>query len=331
MIRRQPCSRSAFTLIELLVVIAIIAILIGLLLPAVQKVREAAARAQCQNNLHQLGVAVHDFYDANQIMPTYFGIYPPSGGAVYPWMNRKAPYGGWFLHLLPYVEQDNVWQRVYNDCQASGWNEGHYTVNPTYTPGTTTTVQQFNGHSYVSQPGTSSGGSGYQPDGIWIDGVHQVTYKMMQCPSDPTNNNHGLVYNYWGGTSYLANFNAWGDPTRGLWSPPHNFAYIQDGLSNTVLFGEGYMNCDTVGRIALYSWWYHNFGLDWYNQANTAMFQDAPPAALCDNWRAQSAHTGGMNVCLADGSVRVVNASISQATWTAALLPQDGTALGSDW
>ena len=255
---------------------------------------------------------------------------PTSYPASYPWINRQAPYGGWFVHLLPYVEQDNVWKRVVNDCQASGWNEPHYAVPPTYSTGPVV-VQPYNGHDYVYQPSNPSGGSGYQVDGIWIDGVHEVTYKILQCPSDPTNDSYGLIYGYWGGTSYLANFNAWGDPAWGLWSPPHNFAYIQDGLSNTVLFGEGYVNCDSIGRIALYSWFYHNFGLNWYNQADTLMFQDQPLVSACDNWRAQSGHTGGMNVCLADGSVRVVNASLSQATWTAVLLPQDGAVTGGDW
>ena len=106
---------------------------------------------------------------------------------------------------------------------------------------------------------------------------------------------------------------------------------ITDGLSQTVLFGEGYADCDRIGRIALYSWYYHNFGLDWYQQPNTFMFQDRPAVSLCDNWRAQSGHTGGMNVCLADGSVRVVSAAISQATWTSALLPNDRIPLGADW
>src|SRR5690242_9377121 len=109
----RSALRSAFTLIELLVVIAIIAILIGLLLPAVQKVREAAARMQCGNNLHQLALGVHNHADAhNELMPVYFGV-QTNGGPSYAWYpeyHRKRVYGGWFAHLLPYIEQQNVYK-----------------------------------------------------------------------------------------------------------------------------------------------------------------------------------------------------------------------------
>jgi prepilin-type N-terminal cleavage/methylation domain-containing protein len=115
-----------FTLIELLVVIAIIAILIGLLLPAVQKVREAAARAQSQNNLKQMGLAMHD------MATTLNGALPPSNGSFpnpnSPWYAGGAT-GSWFYFILPYIEQDNLyksgqWGSGYWDYQMmwSSWN-----------------------------------------------------------------------------------------------------------------------------------------------------------------------------------------------------------------
>jgi prepilin-type N-terminal cleavage/methylation domain-containing protein len=327
--------RSAFTLIELLVVIAIIAVLIGLLVPAVQAVREAANGLRCKSNMHQLAIAVHNFHDVNESMPGYFGVFPQYGGSPYPDSpaeNRRHPYGGWFVHLLPYVEQDALYRVICQNIQdspAPGWNHDYYDSSSSGGGGTII-VEHYNGHDYIY---VQSGGSyqGYHAYGIWIDGVHQAPFKVLQCPSDPTANRDGLVYGWWGATNYLANYNAWANGGGGLWAPPAPFAAITDGTSNTVLFGEGYADCDRVGRIALYSWFYHNFGLDWYQRANTLTFQDRPLPQDCDNWRAQSGHRGGMNVALVDSSVRSVSPAVSPLTWTYALLPNDGQPLGSDW
>src|SRR5438270_7532937 len=104
--------RIGFTLIELLVVIAIIGVLIALLLPAVQKIREAANRTQCANNLKQIGLAVHNFHDTNGVFPTQGGwwstgvAYDPSG-APYSYKYQTA---GWAFQILPYIEQENLYK-----------------------------------------------------------------------------------------------------------------------------------------------------------------------------------------------------------------------------
>src|SRR5579875_140134 len=104
---RQACYRFGFTLIELLVVIAIIAVLIGLLLPAVQKVREAASRANCQNNLHQIGLALHNYHDSQGSFPSGYLCSQPQANPDY-----TSPGWGWAALLLPYIEQGNLARQI---------------------------------------------------------------------------------------------------------------------------------------------------------------------------------------------------------------------------
>src|SRR5437868_369850 len=107
---RRHHRTAAFSIVELVVVLAIIAALIGLLLPAIQKIRENSARVKCLNNLRQLGLAVQTYHEQNNLLPPYFGENQ---------MGKRGMFGGWFGHLMPFVEETGPYENIIDDIQKS--------------------------------------------------------------------------------------------------------------------------------------------------------------------------------------------------------------------
>jgi prepilin-type N-terminal cleavage/methylation domain-containing protein len=316
---RQP---RGFTLIELLVVIAIIGVLIGLLLPAVQKIREAAARSQCANNLKQLGLACHNFHDTNGSLPPALGYFPDylASNATGPWY-----YGTPFYFLLPFIEEDTKWNEVIVEINS-------YTSNMFYDPWYTSYVYQLGIKVYICPSDAS-----------------QYNGQISAVPYPPC-----------GATSYAANAQAFGQNqfTAGNYSVsslqagntiPTSFP---DGTSNTILFTEKYAQCGPLaggtwsadGTVSQYMAYYNPPGAPfgpWYLNADSwtpligffypSLFQVLPTQQTCNYQVPQTPHAAGIQVALADGSARLVSQSVSAQTWWLALVPNDGQVMPSDW
>ena len=298
--RKRP--RAAFTLIELLVVIAIIAILIGLLLPAVQKVREAASRSKCSNNLKQLGIAVHAYHDAS-------GQIPPNAKIIhYNWAQDSVELGPntwtWIARILPYIEQGNL-ATQYNIADGTMGNAqaGIATVIPTLlcpsaieAGKTATDWPNINGitMAITNYQGCSGSNWGFNTSGTYTTAfpVADTSPAPGVNPEDGLDNGNGMFYRTSG--------------KRQL-----TLTNITDGTSNTFMIGEN-----------LHSYNQHTGGWAYANYVNATCaiplnYNDV--AGNAGSWPNRysfhSKHTGGANFCFGDASVRYVANGINAATY----------------
>jgi len=215
--------RAGFTLIELLVVIAIIAILTALLLPAVQQAREAARRTQCQNNLKQLGLALHNFYDAYQKLPS--SLRPPSN-------NATAPRYGVVTQLLPYIEQEAIWD-LYDSTKS--WSKApNLALGSTVITVLSCPSDAEDPHRFDVDPATSNSlGVVAISDYAASNGLDPTLVSLLQTAGEYTNVPTDAVNGYYG-------TQVWPTPVKGFLAvnTQHTFGQIRDGLSNTIAFVE---------------------------------------------------------------------------------------------
>jgi prepilin-type N-terminal cleavage/methylation domain-containing protein len=294
-----------FTLIELLVVIAIIAILIALLLPAVQKVREAAARAACSNNLKQISLGTVNCSDTHhQLMPPQYGTYAGAFGTV-------------FYHILPYIEQQNV----YKDSAGNSFNNGTHTKPMILYQCPSDPTNTFSGILNPGNPwGTSSYGANFQVFGYPQGGDNgndmQGGARFPATFTDGTSNTILFTEKY---TMCQAYASLW---AHGNWEFNYMAMFAYGSADGTT----GYSTADAGG-------WGASNGHPTGTVGPASIFQVTPVPweTVCDPTRAASGHTAGINAALGDGSVRFVTQGVSGATWWAACTPAGGDELGTDW
>lgn len=305
----RQLKRRGFTLIELLVVIAIIAILIALLVPAVQKVREAAARTQTANNLRQMAIAAHNFQDTYKRLPPAWGF---ATNPVFAGMGTTV-HG----YLLPYIEQGPLW-----DAAVRNNTNAPFLVAPNIGQGFYAGVWYPAGASGVAVPFT--------------------IVSAFLSPQDYTSANSGQIWTgSWASTNFAVNGRLFGK-FKTSWDSNMALHRIRDGSSNTLMFGTRVTKCtggsgsiwahppqnsgDPVNGTNQATWW-AAIGWDHMN-----IFQVTPTeGGTCDPTYGHALSSSGMYVVMADANTRSVSSSITLTTWQNVITPDDGQTLGSDW
>jgi prepilin-type processing-associated H-X9-DG protein len=321
----------------LLVVIAIIAVLVGLLLPAVQKVREAANRMKCQNNLKQFGLACHNYHDVT-------GYLPP-GGISLPqdswWTGAK---GTWYVYTLPYMEQGNLYEMI------PEFNTPNYDSISGTSPGGSPSLVSLSGGIVPKLPYLRCPSDSYNLDGPYFNyqGSMGPQCAIGPCGVDPFQiycNGPGdgsttlpLVYPGYAGSVNHGNVDQASD-LRGLFGrlgPKINLASITDGTSNTLMIGENVISKhDHLRDVCT---WYGDYwaafnggschattiipinqpidsSLGYYDFGPNNSECGVAPSNWNVSWGFKSNHGGGANFCFADGSVHFIAQNIDHKTY----------------
>ncbi|MFO0811340.1 MAG: DUF1559 domain-containing protein [Gemmataceae bacterium] len=352
--RRLRPPRLAFTLIELLVVIAIIAVLIGLLLPAVQKVRESAARAKCANNLKQLGLALHQYEGVNKVFPPAYVTQNPAAdgtafGVSYGDEYRNGPTGfAWGTFLLPFLEQDPLYRQF--KLTEACWS-------PANAAAARTKVTTF------LCPSATGGDDGFDVQREGADVRHGVPFTPNITFAHSHYVTNAGIHQPWGRTTaYCFDYDVPepvtenGNQRARIDGPIYrnskvSVAAVADGLSNTVFLGEHssvLSNKTWVGvvpgavtppRLDLRPWPSENNGAgclvgvhsgpDTHDHPEVIIHAPNDPFGHTDQMWGE--HGTGCNVLFGDGSVRFVTTFIDPLTWVALSTRDGGEVFRGDW